>query len=181
MRYKKNLWVLVTLSFLVFLGPISCSRNHPDRPSNATALDRAGGKYISPEAIKNMSKVDGHRVYVPVYSHIYNRENDVFYLTNTLSIRNTDEANPIYILLVDYYDTKGKPVRKYASSPMLLPPTSTLEYIVGSRDKVGGSGANFIVEWMANKKVSKPIIECVMISTDNQQGISFLSRGVNVD
>jgi len=181
MKLKSVLQIILTISFLAFLTQASCDHHHPDRPSNSTSIDRAGGKHLSAEAMEKLIKLDGHLVYVPVYSHIYHQEDKVFYLTNTLSIRNTDVTNPIYILSVDYYDTKGKLVREYASSPMMLPPLSTLEYIVGSRDTAGGSGANFTVEWMSDKKVSAPIIECIMISSGSQQGISFLTRGVNIN
>ncbi|MEM8603550.1 MAG: DUF3124 domain-containing protein, partial [Cyanobacteria bacterium P01_H01_bin.121] len=39
----------------------------------------------------------------------------------------------------------------------------------------GGSGANFIVRWGAAREVSTPIVEAVMISTQSQQGLSFVS------
>lgn len=170
------------ICFLILFGAISCNAPaHSDRPSHKEAVERAGGKYVSMDHIEKLNRIDGHRVYVPVYSHIYHRDDDVFYLTNTLSIRNTDEVNFIYITRVDYYDTKGKMVRKYLSSPILLPPMSTLEYVIGARDKIGGSGANFTVEWVSDKKISEPIVESIMISTGGQQGLSFLSRGVNID
>ena len=49
--------------------------------------------------------------------------------------------------------------------------------MIAERDKAGGSGANFIVEWTATQPVTVPIIEAVMIGTQTQQGISFTSRG----
>ncbi len=45
------------------------------------------------------------------------------------------------------------------------------------RDRRGGSGAKFIVEWVAQTSVSEPIVEAIMISTAFQQGISFVSPG----
>ena len=68
-------------------------------------------------------------------------------------------------------------MREYTDTPFKLPAMSTLDYIVGERDRTGGSGANFIVEWFAEKEVSEPLIESVMIGTNGQQGISFLSFG----
>jgi hypothetical protein len=41
----------------------------------------------------------------------------------------------------------------------------------------GGVGANFIVEWIAEKEVSEPVVEAVMISAASNQGISFVSPG----
>ena len=44
-------------------------------------------------------------------------------------------------------------------------------------DSAGGSGANFIVEWVGEKQVSEPIVEAVMLSAESAQGISFISGG----
>ncbi|MFZ5563764.1 MAG: DUF3124 domain-containing protein, partial [Thermodesulfobacteriota bacterium] len=63
------------------------------------------------------------------------------------------------------------------SSPVTLKPLESLRYVVPERDTSGGSGANFIVEWKADKPVNPPIVESIMIGTQVQQGISFTSRG----
>ena len=121
---------------------------------------------------------DGQTLYVPAYSHIYsgNRENP-FLLAVTLSIRNIDPKHPIKITVVDYYETQGKRLKKYLNEPRILNPMESLRYIIPERDKSGGSGANFIVEWKSDKSVNAPIVESVMIGTQNQQGVSFTSRG----
>jgi len=121
---------------------------------------------------------DGQIIYVPAYSHIYigNREQP-FLLTVTLSIRNIDLKHRITITAVDYYETQGKLLKKYLDKPVLLKPLESLRYIVPERDKSGGSGANFIVEWKSEKYINPPIVETIMIGTQNQQGISFTSRG----
>ena len=120
----------------------------------------------------------GQTVYVPAYSHIYsgNREQP-FLLTVTLSIRNIDPKHPISISKVDYYETQGKLLKPYVEKPVMLKALESTRYIVPQKDKAGGSGANFIVVWTAEKAVNPPIIETVMISTQSQQGISFTSRG----
>lgn len=160
---------------------VSCDRSSSPRPSNKNAVERSGGKRVPQDLFKTLKKVDGHRVYVSVYSHIYHQQDDIFKLTNTLSIRNTDDSSPIYIHSAKYYDTMGKPIRNYAESPIILPPLATLEYIIGLNDTAGGSGANFIVEWMSDRIVSHPIIECVTIGTQSQQGVSFISVGRVID
>jgi len=46
------------------------------------------------------------------------------------------------------------------------------------REKLkGGSGANFIVEWVSDTKVNQPVIEAVMVGIDGQSGISFVRPG----
>ena len=121
---------------------------------------------------------DGQTIYVPAYSHIYigNREHP-FLLTVTLSIRNIDPKHRIKITIVDYYETQGKLLKKYIEKPVILNPLESLRYIIPERDKAGGSGANFIVEWKSDKLVNPPIIESIMISTQSGQGVSFTSRG----
>lgn len=120
----------------------------------------------------------GQLVYVPAYSHIYtgNQERP-FLLTVTLSIRNIDPQHQIRITTVDYYETQGKLLKKYIEKPAILNPLESFRCIVSERDKAGGSGANFVVEWSAEKLVNAPIVESIMIGAQNQQGISFTSRG----
>jgi hypothetical protein len=120
----------------------------------------------------------GQNVYVPAYSHIYMGNKDrPFLLTVTLSIRNIDPKHPIKIMLVDYHETLGNLLRKYIEKPITLNPLGSLRYIITEKDKTGGSGANFIVEWKSDTHVNPPIVETIMISTKGQQGISFTSRG----
>ena len=130
---------------------------------------------------KNIELSKGQTLYVPAYSHIYsgNRESP-FLLTVTLSIRNIDPNHQIKITLVDYYETQGKLVKKHVNKPITLNPLESLRYVIAEKDKSGGSGANFIVEWQSDKSVNPPIVESIMIGTQSQQGVSFTSRGKEV-
>jgi hypothetical protein len=129
-------------------------------------------------AEKKFGLSKGQRVYVPAYSHIYCGNKEMpFLLAVTLSIRNINPAHPITITYVDYYETQGKLLTRYIDKPLELKPLESVRYIVPERDKRGGSGANFIVEWHSKKFVNPPIIEAVMIGTKSSQGISFTSRG----
>ena len=140
--------------------------------------------FFSPLPVHSDEKIelsDGQTVYVPAYSYIYsgNREQP-FLLTVTLSIRNTDPKHQIKITVVDYYETQGRLLKKYLEKPAILNPLESLRYIIPERDKAGGSGANFIVEWKSDKFVNPPIVESIMIGTQSQQGISFTSRGKTI-
>lgn len=123
--------------------------------------------------------VMGQTVYVPIYSQIYHyREQDqVMNLSATLSIRNTASAHSIIITTVKYYDTNGQLIREYIQQPVELKPLASTDVFIQSDDVEGGAGANFIVEWAAEKPVYQPVIEAVMISTASNQGISFISPG----
>lgn len=120
----------------------------------------------------------GQAIYVPAYSHIYSGDREKqFLLTVTLSIRNIDPKHQIIITAVDYYESRGKLLKKYLDKPITLYPLESLRYIVPQSDETGGSGANFMVEWKSDKFVNPPIVESIMIGTQSQQGISFTSRG----
>ena len=122
--------------------------------------------------------VVGQTVYVPVYSHIYDWDGSrEFNLAATLSIRNTDPDHPITVTGVRYYDSGGRLVRRYLAEPRSLGPLSSEAFVVEEQNKAGGVGANFIVEWQAGVAVSAPIVEAVMVSTANTQGVSFVTRG----
>lgn len=124
-------------------------------------------------------RLKGQTVYSAVYSHIYygDRENFIL-LSSTISIRNTDAANSIKIISVDYHDTKGELVEKMLSSPVTMKPLETLRFVIKESDTRGGSGAKCIIRWKSDFSVSEPLVESVMIGTRSQQGISFTSRGV---
>ena len=120
----------------------------------------------------------GQSVYVSIYSHIYSGlKARPFDLAAILSIRNTDINQPVTLVSVKYYDTEGKLLKEYLDDPLQLKALASTRYIIMEDDKAGGSGANFIVKWKSNKKVTPPIIEAVMIGTRSGQGISFVSRG----
>lgn len=120
----------------------------------------------------------GQTVYVPVYAHIYHGTRSMpFVLSCTLSIRNTDLKNTISILSVSYYDSQGSLLEKVISRTKILKPLESYRYIVKENDKLGGSGAKFIVKWQSHTLVPEPLIETIMIGTRSQQGISFTSRG----
>jgi hypothetical protein len=123
----------------------------------------------------------GQTIYVPVYSNIFSAPKKIQYnLAAILSIRNTDMSHPITILAADYYDTRGKLVRKYFQKPVNLAPLESTDIYIPEDDTTGGTGANFVVKWHSQKEVNVPIIECVMIGMKSGQGISFVSPGQEI-
>ena len=117
----------------------------------------------------------GQTLYVPVYSNIYTAPKEVpIHLANILTIRNTDIHNPIQVTSADYYDTKGKLIKKYYQKTVTLAPLETTYVYLSEQDQEGGFGANFIIRWQAAKEVNVPIIECLMVGN---QGRAFVSPG----
>ena len=172
----KPLYYLFLLSFLCLQ---SCDRSEK-APQQQQTETPALYKYTSTTNSSDLLYRD--TVYIPIYSDIYSETKDVkFNLTATLSIRNTSFRDTIYIDDIDYYNTEGKLVRNYLIDKTLeLSPMQSIEYVIEEDDTEGGSGANFIINWAANNKEVHPIFQGVMISTNGQQGISFLTEGVSI-
>ncbi len=129
-------------------------------------------------ASSTVNLLKGQSVYVPIYSHIYHGDKErPFDLTATLSIRNTDPKQEITLISADYFDSNGNLLKNYVEKPIKLKNLASIRYVIKSTDKSGGSGAKFIVRWESKEPVNPPLIEAIMISTRNQQGVSFISRG----
>ncbi len=123
----------------------------------------------------------GQTVYVPVYSNVFSGPKKLpFQLAATLSIRNTDLAASFRVTSITYYNTDGKPVRRYLEKPLVVGPLASTSVHIEEKDVTGGFGANFIVRWEADRVINAPIIECVMIGATSGQGISFVSAGQEI-
>ncbi len=172
MKLKPYLWVYWSLTTIVFTA---CS----DLPASFQQKSPQRAAPLPPVTLDGKKIVMGQTVYVPIYSHIYHHNNrdNAINLSATLSIRNTDLTNSIIITAVRYYDTNGQLLRHEIQSPVELKSLASTDFLIAANDASGGSGANFIVEWIAETIVDQPIVEAVMISTSSAQGISFLSRG----
>jgi hypothetical protein len=126
------------------------------------------------------ARADGALVYVPAYSHIYHEDGEPHLLTVTLSVRNTDPENAIWVEEISYHNSAGDKVRDYLKEVLVLGPLATTEVVVERRDRTGGSGANFLVAWSSAERVSRPLIESVMVDTSNRLGIAFVRPGTTI-
>lgn len=120
----------------------------------------------------------GQTVYVPAYSNVFSGPRKLpYHLATTLSIRNADPSAFLRVTSIDYYDSDGKLVRRYAEKPLILGPLASNYVHIEEKDVSGGFGASFIVRWKADAIINAPVIECVMIGATGGQGISFVSPG----
>jgi hypothetical protein len=120
--------------------------------------------------------------YLSVYSEIYSySEARTYDLTVTVSLKNIYKNDTVYIERADYYNTKGEKIRNYFDQPIYLKPMETLEIVIDQKDTQGGSGGNFVFDWMVKNPKLEPHFEAVMISTYGQQGLSFTSQGIRVE
>ena len=168
---------LFALIFIVFIVVINVATQMEDIEEKL--------QYIPPQTdsqtIPEESAVAGQTIYVPVYSHIYFQGGKPFLLETTLSVRNSDPDKEITINSVRYYNTAGKLIKNYLDKPLRLLPLATTEFLVEQKKIEGGSGANFILEWVSNAKVNKPVIEAVMIGVEGPSSISFVRPGVAIE
>ncbi|MEO1435780.1 MAG: DUF3124 domain-containing protein [Bacteroidota bacterium] len=119
--------------------------------------------------------------YLSVYSQIYSQtEHKTHNLTATVSLRNTDRRDTIYLQRADYFDTKGNAIRTYFDQAIYIAPMETVEIVIDELDKSGGTGANFLFDWKVKSGSNEPLFEAIMISTSGQQGLSFTSQGVKI-
>lgn len=137
---------------------------------DARAIDLVTGDSLS-------SGVTYLSVYSQIYSQTEHRKED---LTATVSMRNTSQADTLFIEKADYFDTHGKLIREYVGRPVFLTPLETLEIVVNQHDREGGTGGNFIFHWKIHFRSPEPLFEGIMISTSGQQGLSFSTKGKRI-
>lgn len=119
--------------------------------------------------------------YLSVYSQIYSQtEHRTHDLTATVSIRNMNINDTIYINNAEYFNTKGNSIRTYFDKNIFIAPMETVEIIIDEEDQEGGTGANFIFDWSIKPNSNDPFFEAIMISTSGQQGLSFTTQGQKI-
>jgi Protein of unknown function (DUF3124) len=173
---------LINLILAAFiLGSLtSCGWQQPEAIHAPGLKARKGVTEVEP--IDSSRVVAGQTIYVPAYSSVFTADQaHSFNLAVTLSIRNTDRTNPIVVTSASYYDQDGQLVRDYLKKPLRIGPMASTEFFVTENDTSGGVSASFLVEWVAGKSVSAPLVESVMIGTASTQGVSFTSPGRVLD
>lgn len=163
------------LSLSIVLALVSC-----EKPKKISSLDPVNwGSRMA--RLKAGDSLQRGTTYLSVYSQIYSlSEHKTHDLTATISMRNTSRSDTLYIGRAEYFDTKGRLIRTYFDQPIFLAPMETVEIVIDESDREGGTGANFMFDWMAHPKANEPLFEGVMISTSGQQGLSFTTEGRRV-
>ena len=94
-------------------------------------------------------------------------------LASTVSVRNVSSRYPIVLEFAGYYDSTGKRIRDYISTPSELPALATIEFVVQQADTAGGPGANFLIRWTGPADVDEPLMEAVMLGRSGTQGFLY--------
>lgn len=126
----------------------------------------------------------GQSLYLPVYSHLYHgdvhsrtgKPSETLVSTH-VSIRNTDMKTAVRIASARYYNTEGKLLREYLPAPQTIPPLGTYELFVPRSDSSGGSGANFIIDWSAEKPANPPLVEALHADIREARTLLFVTTG----
>lgn len=124
-----------------------------------------------------ISKALSETIYVPAYSEVLIGPADSQQMAITIVIHNVDPEHPVTLRVVDFYDHSGDHVQNLLTEPFSIPPLGSWKYLIGIKDKTGGVGANFLINWNSEVPANSPIAEALMIGGTGTQGISFASRG----
>ena len=119
--------------------------------------------------------IKGQTLYVPCYTTFYSGGH-AYDVHTVIFIHNADPNNAINIVQIDLYNTSGKLVEKYLQKPLKLNPFAT--HRINVKDPLEGhegTGANFIIQWQADKKVVVPLINDLFSGARGTQGYSFTS------
>jgi hypothetical protein len=173
MNFKLTIPALFTLLFIY-----GCDQ-HSTKQLRGSSEKDVDDKFLYTYLVEEDSLVYyGELIYVPVYSEVYYGDaGKTIELAITLSIHNTDLHHSITIKSVNYHNKNGNLINKLVQESVVLTPLETTNFMIGEKDRTGGTGANFIVEWNTDEVVSSPIIEAIMITTQMNQGISFTTAG----
>jgi hypothetical protein len=154
-------------------------------PSNLRSLAFAALLAVSafPTAAQTTEPVTEQLLYLPIYSHIYYGDLDrkgqpnSKLLSAQVSIRNTDMRNSIKVLYARYYDTDGKLLKDFLTTPRTIPPLGTAELFIPRSDATGGSGANFLISWKADVPVNPPLAEALHTEFEVGRTLIFTTQG----
>lgn len=133
-------------------------------------------------AQESMPLSTGQSLYLAIYSHLYHgdvhpktgKPSETLVSTH-VSVRNTDPKSAFRVTSARYYNTDGKLLREYLPQPQTIPPLGTYELYVPRSDSSGGSGANFIIEWSAERPINPPLVEALHADIREARTLLFVT------
>ena len=172
---KTKFYLLKVAVAFMLLNLTSCKGNKPIQVLQNEHTKFDTGKLLIKEGLCT-KKVHGQVLYLPVYSNIPNPEmGEKYDMSAFLSIHNTDFYNTVKVTKVLFFDNDGKLISSFLKNDSILNPLGAVNYYIPTSDQ-SGTGANFIVEWIADSLVTEPLIESVMVGFTSGQGVSFISQ-----
>jgi len=119
-------------------------------------------------------------IYVPAYSRVYGAAsgtNRLIEFSTTLRIDNTSATKPLVLDRIEYYDSAGRLVQSYLKEPIAMRPFGTIEVVIPAEDVRGGPASNFLITWSGAGPMAEPMVEAVMIGSQDNTSYSFVSAG----
>jgi hypothetical protein len=164
------------LHLLIFLALItSCTQKEGSTPQSKEDWSARSIDFLDKSLLNGQT-------YLSVYPEVYHlKEGRTHDLTATVSMRNPNPADTIYIQSARYFNTQGKEIRSYFQQPIYIAPLETVQIVIEENDREGGAGASFLFEWSTKLNSIEPLFEGIMISTSGQQGLSFKTKGIRID
>jgi len=172
-----NFYIVVSIIIISLVG---CKTPEPNKEAT-TVQDELQALEIDHKInVEDLALND--LIYVPIYSDVYaDLQNPALPLSATLSIRNTDFKDSLFINRLEYFNTQGELVRDYLKGEIIgLPPMATINYVIEKEDDTGGAGANFIVSIHAKNNKIAPIIQAVMVHHSGNKGFAFTTDGYSI-
>jgi len=171
--------VIKTLCILLLAVAISSCANEESKKSNT---EKTPPSIISfnPDTLKipdaGGRRLRGQVLYMPVYLSIPSDYKEPRGLSALLAVHNTDLKHQIKITKVDLFNTDGELCKSLVMEERRLTPLATAIFNIPKGDQ-SGTGANFIIEWIAEQPVNLPLVETIMTEQGGNLGFSFLSAG----
>lgn len=164
--------LIVTMMFCV----CSCknySENHTSLNTPQNFNPGLLGTGMSP-----VKKVSGQVLYLPVYSNMpYQIDTLKFDMSAFVAIHNTDLFSKIRLTQVLYFNQSGKLVYNFLEKGNIsIDPLATKDFYIPYEDQ-SGTGANFLVEWVADSLVNEPLFEAVTLCLKPNNTVAVLSQG----
>ncbi|GJM29706.1 MAG: hypothetical protein DHS20C17_23410 [Cyclobacteriaceae bacterium] len=178
MKDSHKALLILAISLLVFAGLIAMFSITVEKFNDTVNKIEATSSSSSSERPLSIDYSDGQNIYVPAYSYLPGIGGSKFSLSILLSIRNTDPNSSISLTKVDYYDTDGQLAKRFLLNTIIIAPMETKEYFIEQSDQLGGSGANFFINWNADSFVYEPVVEALMYGMSEGQSMEFKSQGL---
>lgn len=133
-------------------------------------------------AIDDVPLSKGQTLYLPIYSDIWHGDRVVdgrYPLKNPVSalvsIRNTSLKTSIKLISARYFSTDGKLLKQFVQAPRTIAPMGTYELFVEKQESMGGSGANFIIQWEAGTATNPPVVEAIHADIKGHSTFTFVT------
>jgi hypothetical protein len=182
---RELLAALLILSSAIFAhaqqGERAAAPSLPPVPT-PTALYPGSGTSSSYSSPSGLTLYSWQTLYLPIYWHLYHGDASAktgkpseILLSTHISIRNTDPRASLLVNSARYYNTEGKLLREFLPRPQSVAPLGTYEIYVPRSDFPGGSGANVIIGWSADRPVNPPLVEALHADVRDGRTLFFVT------